>query len=84
LSYEEDNDAIKVTAFAFVTDKAQSQGLKANDWVNTVISQIRGKGGGKPGLAQGSAFFPSINGSSTKKSLELAAITYAQSVESSQ
>ena len=33
-----------------------SKGIKGNDWVNAVLSQFGGKGGGRPNAAQGSAF----------------------------
>jgi len=46
----------KVTVFAYVSDAAQTTiGLKANDWVGKAVSVSGGRGGGKPGLAQGSA-----------------------------
>ena len=52
-----DNTGSKVTVFALVTDQGLTQlGLKANDWVNAVVSEFGGRGGGKPALAQGSAF----------------------------
>ena len=44
----------KLTVFAVVTDAAQTAGLKANEWVTASIAACGGRGGGKPGMAQGS------------------------------
>lgn len=44
----------KITVFAVVTDEAQAGGFKANEWVTASIAACGGRGGGKPGLAQGS------------------------------
>ena len=44
----------KVTVFAHCTDTAQKSGLHANAWVNRALKSVGGKGGGKPGAAQGS------------------------------
>lgn len=62
LSFESD----KVTAFAYATDEAQAKGVKANEWVGAVLSKLGGRGGGKPGLAQGSASIVSADASSQK------------------
>jgi alanyl-tRNA synthetase len=51
ISSEED----KVTTFAHCTDAAQQAGLLANAWVTQVMAEVGGKGGGRPGSAQGSA-----------------------------
>ena len=41
---------------AFVTDDAQSLGLlRANEWVNDILTHVGGRGGGRAGFAQGSA-----------------------------
>lgn len=47
-------EADKITVFAVVTDDAQKAGLKANDWVSASVASFGGRGGGKPGMAQGS------------------------------
>jgi len=47
-------DEEKITVFAKVTDEAQKTGLKANEWVSTALVACGGRGGGKPGMAQGS------------------------------
>lgn len=44
----------KLNVVAFVSDEMQNVGLKANDWVNYIVSSYGGKGGGKPSQAQGS------------------------------
>ena len=51
-------EAEKINAFAFVTDEAQTQGLKANSWITATLSSLGGRGGGKAGQAQGSAAAP--------------------------
>ena len=50
-----DEAADKVTVFAVTTESAQRGGLNANEWVSGVLNSVGGKGGGKPGMAQGSA-----------------------------
>ena len=45
----------KVTLFAQCSEAAQQRGLRANDWVSAALSSVGGKGGGKAGMAQGSA-----------------------------
>jgi len=47
-------EADKITVFAVVSDEAQKAGIKANDWVTAAISSYGGRGGGRPGMAQGS------------------------------
>ncbi|CAG9461148.1 unnamed protein product [Pedinophyceae sp. YPF-701] len=47
-----DADKGKVLALAGVPESVQAK-LKANDWVKWVLEVLGGKGGGKPGLAQG-------------------------------
>lgn len=44
----------KITVFAVVTDQAQAAGLRANEWVAAAVASCGGRGGGKPGMAQGS------------------------------
>jgi alanyl-tRNA synthetase len=39
---------------AFVSDEFQVAGLKADEWVNSVVANYGGKGGGKSSQAQGS------------------------------
>ena len=48
----------KVTVFSIVTDEAQKGGLKASEWVASAVTAAGGRGGGKPGMAQGSAADP--------------------------
>jgi len=48
----------KLTIFAFVSDSAQRQGLRASEWVSAVAQACGGRGGGNSGLAQGSAMLP--------------------------
>ena len=56
----------KVTVFAVVTDDGQKvSGVKANDWINLALRAVGGKGGGKPGLAQGSALISTTSDSVT-------------------
>ena len=50
-------DGDKLTVFAYATDAAVAQaggGVKANDWVSRTLQAVGGRGGGKPGMAQGS------------------------------
>jgi len=47
-------ESTKVSVFALVDDSLQAKGLRANDWVTSAIFLGGGKGGGKPGQAQGS------------------------------
>jgi hypothetical protein len=43
-----------------VTDDGQKvTGIKANDWISLALRAVGGKGGGKSGLAQGSAVISS-------------------------
>jgi alanyl-tRNA synthetase len=48
----------KVTVFCQCTAAAQQAGLTANTWVSTVLATAGGRGGGKPGSAQGSVAVP--------------------------
>jgi alanyl-tRNA synthetase len=48
----------KVTVFCQCTAAAQQAGLSANAWVSTVLATAGGRGGGKPGSAQGSVVVP--------------------------
>lgn len=52
----------KVTIFNYVTDSTQSSGLKANEWIGKVLQIAGGRGGGKPGMAQGSCQVENIEG----------------------
>jgi len=50
-------DSEKLTVFAYATDAAVAQaagGVKANEWVSRTLQAVGGRGGGKPGMAQGS------------------------------
>lgn len=51
---EEEEDK-KVTLFAQCNEAAQQRGLRANEWLSAALSSVGGKGGGKAGMAQGSA-----------------------------
>ena len=42
-------------AFALVPDALVEMGLKADDWVRASLESCGGRGGGKPGSAQGQA-----------------------------
>jgi alanyl-tRNA synthetase len=48
------SDEDKVTLVAYVTDEAQKDGLKANEWLSSILKPLGGRGGGKAGMAQGS------------------------------
>ena len=52
---EEDGSGSKVLCFAYVPEKMQGAGLKANEWVNGALGELGGRGGGQPGSAQGQA-----------------------------
>jgi alanyl-tRNA synthetase len=55
ISQESIEKGTKLSLFAVVTDSAQQRdGLKANEWVNSVLSKVGGRGGGKLNMAQGS------------------------------
>lgn len=45
-------DASKAVGYAAVPDAAQAK-LKANEWLGAALQVLGGKGGGKPGVAQG-------------------------------
>ena len=45
-------DDSKAVVYAAVPDAAQGK-IKANEWANAVLQVVDGKGGGKPGIAQG-------------------------------
>ena len=55
VSEEEPGSGGKVLAFALVPDSLISDGLKADEWVRTALVSCGGRGGGKPGNAQGQA-----------------------------
>ena len=55
LSEEEPGSGGKLMAFACVPDSLVSEGLKADEWVRASLSICGGRGGGKPGNAQGQA-----------------------------
>ena len=42
-------------AFAIVPDSLVDQGFKADDWIASTMEVCGGRGGGKPGSAQGQA-----------------------------
>ena len=85
LSFDVEGEATKITAFALSSDEAQARGLKANEWLNTVLSAVGGRGGGKPALAQGSAIITtSSDTSSSRQQLKAAAIKFAENYAKSQ
>jgi len=45
-------DDSKAVVYAAVPDTAQSK-IKANEWASAALQVVDGKGGGKPGIAQG-------------------------------
>ncbi|XP_072754968.1 alanine--tRNA ligase, cytoplasmic isoform X2 [Anoplolepis gracilipes] len=49
-----DRDVKKIFALSSVPKSAISKGLKANEWIQTIVSVMQGKGGGKPESAQAS------------------------------
>jgi alanyl-tRNA synthetase len=55
LSEEEAGSGGKVMAFALVPDSMVEAGLKADEWVRGTLEVCGGRGGGKPGNAQGQA-----------------------------
>ncbi|KAL7439838.1 hypothetical protein ACHAXM_006894 [Skeletonema potamos] len=55
ISEEEVGSGGKILCFAIVPDSVQETGLKANEWLNDVLESVGGRGGGKPGNAQGQA-----------------------------
>lgn len=56
VSEEEPGSGGKILCFAIVPDSLlKSTGLNAGDWVKDVLSSVGGRGGGKPGSAQGQA-----------------------------
>ena len=56
ISEEEPGSGGKILCFAVVPDQLlKSSGLNAGDWVKDVLSTVGGRGGGKPGSAQGQA-----------------------------
>ena len=63
-----DSDTGKILAMAQCSKNTVTKGLKANDWCNSILSLIGGKGGGKPESAQASG----SNVSSLNTALETA------------
>lgn len=56
ISEEEQGSGGKILCFAIVPESLlKSSGLNAGDWVKDVLSTVGGRGGGKPGSAQGQA-----------------------------
>ncbi|KAL9187171.1 hypothetical protein ACHAXT_010891 [Thalassiosira profunda] len=54
VSEEEPGSGGKVLCFAIVPDSLSKEtGLKANEWLKDVLDAVGGRGGGKPGSAQG-------------------------------
>lgn len=50
-----DNENDKINIYAYVSDNEQNTSkLRANEWVNSVLTSVGGKGGGRPSVAQGS------------------------------
>jgi alanyl-tRNA synthetase len=47
-------DNEKISCFAYVPDEMFNS-IKANEWVSKTLESCGGKGGGRPGMAQGSA-----------------------------
>ena len=55
LSEEEPGSGGKLMAFATVPDSLVDAGLKADEWVRASLESCAGRGGGRPGNAQGQA-----------------------------
>lgn len=55
VSEEEAGSGGKLMAFALVPDSAIETGLKADEWIRATLEVCGGRGGGKPGNAQGQA-----------------------------
>jgi len=55
ISEEEPGSGGKVLVFAIVPNGLVDQGLKADEWVRETLNTCGGRGGGKPGNAQGQA-----------------------------
>jgi len=55
LSEEEVGSGGKIMAFAFVPDAMVAEGFKADEWIRAALESCNGRGGGKPGSAQGQA-----------------------------
>jgi alanyl-tRNA synthetase len=55
LSEEEPGSGGKIMAFALVPDSAVETGLKADEWITSTMEVCGGRGGGRPGNAQGQA-----------------------------
>lgn len=56
ISEEEPGSGGKILCFTIVPDSVlNSSGLKANEWLKDVLDTVGGRGGGKPGNAQGQA-----------------------------
>ena len=55
LSEEEQGSGGKLLAFALVPDSLVDAGLKADEWIRSTLEVCGGRGGGRPGNAQGQA-----------------------------
>jgi alanyl-tRNA synthetase len=64
-------DEEKLSCFAFVPDELTDT-IKANDWVSKTLESCGGKGGGRPGNAQGSGPLSGGKEASISAAIELA------------
>ena len=55
VSEEQPGSGGKLSAFAIVPDSLVDAGLKADEWIRATLETCGGRGGGKPGNAQGQA-----------------------------
>ena len=55
VSEEDPGSGGKLMAFAFVPDSLVEDGFKADEWIRSTLESCGGRGGGKPGNAQGQA-----------------------------
>lgn len=69
-------DDEKLSCFAFVPDEL-TESLKANDWVTKTLTSCGGKGGGRPGNAQGSGPLVGGKDDALRAAIELAS-SYTQ------
>merc|ERR1712153_19944 len=53
ISEEEQGSGGKLMAFALVPDSLVDCGLKADEWIRSTLEVCGGRGGGRPGSAQG-------------------------------
>ena len=78
LFFSVDEDANKIICLASVPKETTEKGLKANEWINNIVTLINGKGGGKLESAQATGTNISALDEAVKLSQEFASLKLAE------